>query len=154
MEKRWRATSSLFKACRLSVAIRSPYAPPFKPLKFQRFFSSGSGWIWLDVVGFLPLRTTPPKRWIINDLRASVVLHWLDDLGQWCWNCSVSLRVSSNVVAIRVKCRSEVFVPKLCLNDQIIDTISMHLGCAGLPCLMQTPSWYTDFITVFVDGLA
>ena len=27
-EKRWRATSSLFKASRLSVAIRSPYAPP------------------------------------------------------------------------------------------------------------------------------
>ena len=25
-------------------------------------------------------------------------------------------------------------MPKLCLNDQIIDTISMHLGCAGLPC--------------------
>ena len=43
---------------------------------------------------------------------------------------------------------------KLCLNDQIIDTISMHLGCAGPPCLMQTPSWYTELITVIVDLLA
>jgi len=38
MEKRWRATSSLFKACRLSVAIRSPYAPPPDPLDFRRVF--------------------------------------------------------------------------------------------------------------------
>lgn len=40
--------------------IRSPYAPPFKPLKFQRFFKFLK---WLDLVGcdwiFAPTHDTP-----------------------------------------------------------------------------------------------
>jgi hypothetical protein len=43
-----------------SLQIRSPYAPPFKPLKFQRFFKFLK---WLDLVGcdwiFAPTHDTP-----------------------------------------------------------------------------------------------
>ena len=103
MKSRWRATSSLFKAYRLSVAIRSPYAPPLKPLKFQRFFKFLK---WLDLVGcdwiFAPTHDT------------------LKVLKFQCFEgvCSLAL-----------------------------------VGCAGLPCLVQTPSGYTELITVFVYRL-
>ena len=110
-----------------SSLVRSTMQTVGIPTVFAFFGVVGFGWKWLDKSSYAR-RPKPLKNQCFEG-------------------------VSSNVVAIRVKCRSEVFVPKLRLNDQIIDPISMHLGCAGLPCLVQTPSRYTDLITVFVDRL-